>query len=95
MPFAFRDGTRRSWWSHSHVGAQFAWSLADTMRRSAVEDEFEPGIDIVDVLGPAVGRDAEGLCEFWQVGSGDAEDEQVAQIMSHPDIEAAVVRAYC
>jgi hypothetical protein len=73
-----------------HVVAQSAWICADTALRVAVEDAFESGMSVEYALEPVVGRVSEELFGFWQVGSGEAEDEQVAEIMSHPDVVAAV-----
>lgn len=73
-----------------HVVAQSAWICADTALRAAVEEGFESGMSIEYALEPVVGRVSEELFGFWQVGSGESEDEQVAEIMSHPDVVGAV-----
>lgn len=73
-----------------NVVAQSAWICADTALRVAADEAFESGMSIEYALEPVVGRVSDELFGFWQVGSGEVEDEQVAEIMSHRDVVDAL-----
>lgn len=72
------------------VAAQSAWICAETALRIAVDDTFDSGMSIEYALEPVIGNVSEELFGFWQVGSGEYEVEQVADIMNHPDVVSAV-----
>jgi hypothetical protein len=73
-----------------NVVAQSSWICADAALRIVVDATFEPGMSIEYALEPVLGRTSEELFGFWQVGSGDAEDEEVAEIMAQPDVVSAI-----
>lgn len=73
-----------------NVVAQSSWICADAALRIVVDVTFESGMSIEYALEPVIGRASEELFGFWQVGSSEVEDEQVAEIMAHPDVVNAV-----
>ncbi|MER7243308.1 hypothetical protein [Kribbella sp. NPDC000426] len=72
------------------VVAQSSWICADAALRIAVDPTFEPGRSIEYALEPVLGRTSERLFGFWQVGSGDAQEDEVAEIMAQSDVVSAI-----
>lgn len=70
--------------------AQGAWICADAALRAAADDAFEAGMSVEYALEPVVGRVSQELFGVWQLGSGESEDVQVAAVMAHPGVLAAL-----
>ena len=77
----------------SEMLAQSAWICADVALRVSVDATFESGMSVEYALEPFLGRVSEDLFGYWQVGSGDNEAAQVAEVMAHPVVLEGV--AFC
>jgi hypothetical protein len=70
--------------------AQSSWICADAALRIIVDPTFEPGLSIEYALEPVLGFTSEEIFGFWQAGSGEFEERQLAELMAQPAVVAAV-----